>query len=156
MIFSPIFSTSPDDHDLVNVSNSGPAEHFSESDIGTLYLFLGLTLFAVSLLYLFMALQQLFKRRRRAKTDADYDARKASAAAAAAPVYGRTEKAVVWLAFVSILFFLGGEFAIFTFLPAFAVMSDLHLTKAQGVNILAIYFLTYAFSRISCFFLTFW
>ncbi len=62
---------------------------------------------------------------------------------------------IIAITTLAILCFIGGEFGIFNFLPAFAVKCELHLSKAQGVNILAVYFLCYALSRISCFFLTF-
>ncbi len=123
---------------------------FSESHIGVVYLVCGASLLAVSLGFLYLGARELRKSHRiRTKSHE----RKPPPPA---PVYGRTEKILIIFTTVGVLCFIGGEFGIFNFLPAFAVKSDLGLTKAQGVNILAVYFLTYAFSRISCFFLTFW
>ncbi len=125
---------------------------FTESHVGTAYLFSGACLLAASLGFLFLGIRHLVMRRHRGLSGQG----KRQAPAEVAAVYGRREKLIILLATVGVLFFLGGEFGIFNFLPAFAVKSNLGLTKAQGVSMLAVYFITYALSRISCFFLTFW
>ena len=125
---------------------------FTESHIDQVYLYVGAAMLAVSTGFLYLGARSLVRRRRVARTGRRQD----ESSKAAPVVYDRREKIIVLLSIVSVLCFVGGEFGIFNFLPAFVVRSKLGLTKAQGVHILAVYFLTYALSRISCFFLTFW
>ncbi len=124
---------------------------FSETHIFTVYLICGTLLLVTSFGFLYQALREFLKRRRRRRDNVDSPKKEVVLVE-----YGRLEKIIIILTAVAIMCFVGGEFGIFNFLPAFAVMGPLQLTKAQGVNILAVYFMAYALSRISCFFLTFW
>ena len=148
--FAHMNNTVANQTNFTNEYDNGTIANHTPTKIHILYPMSGMIVLLVATGYIFLGVRDILKlkRLRRAHKNDPSLAPIPRPSHPSLLSYSRNEKILIALMFLFLMIYVGVEFSIINYLPPFAVKCQLHLNKAEGANLLALYLAPYAVVRV--------